>query len=99
MQFDYAATGRFMWRQLVRRCWTTTHQKWATSFLLAGFAIATCFVPHLGIAVFGTAFAGWWLTVFVVTMFFWLLGSRLGVEREKSALERQVQGSGSAGRL
>ena len=88
MKFDYTETRRSAWRLLMRLCWTTTHQKWTTSFIVAGLAIAVCFVPRLGIAVFGTAFAGWWLTVLLVTVFFGLVGSRVGIGREKSALEK-----------
>lgn len=91
MQFKYRATARFMFRQSVRLVWTTTQQKWTTSFVLAGMALATVFMPGLGIAVFGTAFAGWWFAVIVMTIFFGLVGNRVGVGREKATLLRQAQ--------
>lgn len=89
MKFDYRAVARFMARQFVRLAWTTTQQKWTTSFITAGLALATMVMPGLGIAVFGTAFAGWWFAVFIFTLFFGLVGNRVGVGREKATLLRQ----------
>lgn len=95
MQLDYRATARFMARQFVRLAWTTTQQKWTTSFIIGGLSLATLIMPGLGIAAFGTAFAGWWLAVFVTTVFFGLVGNRVGVGREKAALVRQSQDESS----
>ncbi|CDZ66615.1 Hypothetical protein NGAL_HAMBI2605_48910 [Neorhizobium galegae bv. orientalis] len=89
MQLNYRASARIMARQLVRLAWTTTQQKWTTSFIVVGLALATVAMPRLGIAVFGTAFAGWGVAVFVMTVFFGLVGNRVGVGREKAALLRQ----------
>lgn len=80
-----------MARQFVRLAWTTTQQKWTTSFIIAGLVLASMIMPGLGIAVFGTAFAGWWLAVFITTVFFGLVGNRVGVGREKATLMRQAQ--------
>ncbi|KEQ08057.1 hypothetical protein [Pseudorhizobium pelagicum] len=91
MQFDYRATARFMARQSVRLAWTTTQQKWTTSFVVVGLTLATLVMPGFGIAVFGTAFAGWWFAVFIMTLFFGLVGNRVGVGREKATLLRQTQ--------
>ena len=91
MQFDYRATARFMARQSVRLAWTTTQQKWTTSFFVVGLTLATLVMPGFGIAVFGTAFAGWWFAVFIMTLFFGLVGNRVGVGREKATLLRQTQ--------
>lgn len=91
MQFDYRATARFMARHSVRLAWTTTQQKWTTSFVIAGLVLATMVMPGLGIAVFGTAFAGWWFAVFITTLFFGLVGNRVGVGREKASLLRQTR--------
>lgn len=93
MKFEYGRTARFMRRQFVRHAWTTTQQKWTTSFIFGGLLIATIAVPPLGIAVFGTAFAGWWLTVFLMTLFFGLVGNRVGIGRERAALLRETQRS------
>ncbi|MCV9943934.1 MULTISPECIES: hypothetical protein [unclassified Rhizobium] len=90
MQFNYRATARFMLRQSVRLVWTTTQQKWTTSFVPAGMALTTVFMPGFGIAVFGTAFAGCWFAVVVMTVFFGLVGNRVGVGREKATLLRQT---------
>lgn len=91
MQFYYRATARFMARQFVRLAWTTTQQKWTTSFVVAGLALATLVMPGFGIAVFGTAFAGWWLAVVIMTIFFGLVGNRVGVGREKARLLHKAQ--------
>ncbi|MCZ8041676.1 MAG: hypothetical protein O9330_04300 [Beijerinckiaceae bacterium] len=53
--------------------------------------LATIAVPPLGIAVFGTAFAGWWFAVFLMTLFSGLIGNRFGIGREKAAAIRQTQ--------
>jgi hypothetical protein len=47
-------------------------------------------MPSFGIAVFGTAFAGWWLAVFLTTGVFGLVGNRLGIGREKATLLSQA---------
>ena len=91
MQFDYRATARFMARQSVRLAWTTTQQKWTTSFVVVGLTLATLVMPGFGIVVFGMAFAGWWFAVFIMTLFFGLVGNRVGVGREKATLLRQTQ--------
>jgi hypothetical protein len=83
-----------MHRQFVRFAWTSTQQKWTTAFILAGVALASIMMPGLGIAVFGTAFAGWWLAVLVMTVFFGLVGNRVGVGREHAKLLRQRQTDG-----
>ncbi|NRQ13486.1 hypothetical protein [Ensifer sesbaniae] len=88
MKFNFRARARLMSRLFVRLAWTTTQQKWTTSFVLAGMVLATMVTPGLGIAVFGTAFAGWWLAVFLATVFFGLLGNRVGVGREKARILR-----------
>lgn len=91
MQFDYRTTARFMARHSVRLAWTTTQQKWTTSFVVAGLTLATLVMPGFGIAVFGTAFAGWWFAVFIMTLFFGLVGNRVGVGREKAVLQQRTQ--------
>ncbi|MBX5172611.1 hypothetical protein HJB84_22525 [Rhizobium sp. NZLR1b] len=90
MEFNYRATARFMCRQVIRLVWTTSQQKWTTSFLLAGMTLAAILMPPFGIVVFGTAFAGWWFAVLVMTVFFGLVGNRVGVGREKAAIKRQI---------
>lgn len=93
MQLNYRATARFMRRQIIRMTWTTTQQKWTTSFVGGGLALASLLMPPFGIAVFGTAFAGWWLAVFILTVFLGLVGNRVGVGREKASLLRQSKAS------
>ncbi|MFS2326421.1 hypothetical protein U2P60_13565 [Brucella sp. H1_1004] len=91
MRFDFSATARFMRRQFIRRAWTTTQQKWTTSFVILGLTLATLVVPPFGIAVFGTAFAGWGAGVIILTLFFGLVGNRFGLEREKASLLREIK--------
>ncbi|MDQ0455162.1 hypothetical protein [Rhizobium paknamense] len=93
MQFNYRATARLIARHAVRLAWTTTQQKWTTSFGLAGLVLATMVTPSFGIVAFGTAFAGWWLAVFVITLLFGLMGNRVGVGREKATMVHQAQTS------
>lgn len=97
MQINYRATARFIARQFVRLAWTTTQQKWTTASVIAGMALATAIMPGLGIAVFGTAFAGWWLAVVIMTLFFGLVGNRVGVGREKATLLRRMQPNAQEG--
>ncbi|WFS02401.1 hypothetical protein [Rhizobium tumorigenes] len=91
MTFDYRGTARWMRQHFIQHAWTTTQQKWTTGGVVAGLTVATIVMPPLGIAVSGTAFAGWWLAVFVMTILFGLFGNRLGVGREKAELVRQAQ--------
>ncbi|TBG15989.1 hypothetical protein [Rhizobium leguminosarum] len=89
MKPNYAASARFLRRRFVRHAWTTTQQKWTTSFVVVGLLVASAVMPTFGIAVFGTAFAGWWLAVSLLTVFFGLLGNRAGIGLEKAALQRK----------
>ena len=88
MKLDFRATARFLARQAVKRAWTTSQQRWTTSFVGVGFLLAAIFVPPFGIAALGTAIAGWWIAVIVVTIVFGLVGNRFGIGREKAALLR-----------
>lgn len=45
-------------------------------------------MPSLGIAVFGTAFAGWSVAVLLFGAFSALVGNRIGVGLEKAVLEK-----------
>ncbi|WP_156941717.1 hypothetical protein [Mesorhizobium sp. WSM2561] len=51
-----------------------------------GLALATIVLPGLGIAIVGTALAGWWLVVAFFTVLSALCGNRVGIGREKAAL-------------
>jgi hypothetical protein len=83
-----------MRRQALRRAWTTTQQRWTTSFVIGGLVLATLVTPSFGIAVFGTAFAGWWVAVALLAVFSGLVGNRIGIGREKAAMERKGAESG-----
>lgn len=61
----------------------TPERKWTAVGLALGFGFALILVPPLGIAVFGTAFAGWWLAVAIVTAFGALVGNRAGIEVQR----------------
>lgn len=88
MKFDYRATARFMRVRLIEKAWTTSQQKWTSSCALGGLILTTLLMPPLGISVLGTAFAGWWLGVFVLTIFCGLVGNRIGIGKEKAAFEK-----------
>lgn len=91
MKFDYTVVARFMAQRLKRHAWTTPRQKWTTRGLVAGLAIATITVPPFGIAVFGTAFAGWWFAVFLMTLVCGLAGRHVGLGRELAAIKQSTQ--------
>ena len=95
MQLNYRRATRFLGRQFVRLAWTTTQQKWTTAGICAATITTIAFVPNLGIAIFGTAFAGWWVVLFVTAMLGGLAGNRVGVGREKAALLRQTESKNS----
>ena len=88
MTFNYTVTARWMRQRFIRHAWTTTQQKWTTSFVIGGLILATIVMPPFGIAVFGTAFAGWWFAVFLMTLVCGLVGNRFGIGREQNALKR-----------
>ncbi|MDI7920711.1 hypothetical protein [Ferirhizobium litorale] len=88
MSFDLRAAGRIVRAKIIRHTWTNTQQRWTTSFAVGGLVLGGIAVPPFGIAVFGTAFAGWWIAVLFVTLFCGLVGNRFGIGREKAALER-----------
>ena len=91
MRFDYAATARWMRQRFVRHAWTTSQQKWTTSFALGGMVLATMITPGFGIAVFGTAFAGWWAAVVLITIFSGLFGRHLSLSRSHAKLVKQIE--------
>ncbi len=94
MNFDFKETAQMMCAKFVRHAWTTTQQRWTTSFLAAGLIVATIIMPSFGIAVFGTAFAGWWLAVFFMTGVCGLVGNRVGIGRERASLLRHSEHGG-----
>lgn len=61
----------------------TPERKWTAVGVALGFGGALILVPPLGIAMFGTAFAGWWLVVGIVTALGALLGNRVGIEVQR----------------
>lgn len=89
MRFQFRRVSSWFKRMFIRHAWRTSQQKWTTSFVVAGFAIASLFMPGLGIAIFGTAFAGWWLAVLIVTVIFGMTGNRIGIGREKAEMQRR----------
>jgi len=93
MQFNYRAASRFMFRMFLRFAWRTAQRRWTTIGLAIGLILTTAFVPSLGIAIFGTAFAGWWVVLGVMTLLGGLVGKRVGIGREKATLMRQSETS------
>lgn len=85
MKFDYTVVARFMRQRFKRHAWTTPQQKWTTGGIIVGLVVATIVMPPFGIAVFGTAFAGWWFAVFLMTLVCGLVGNRFGIGREQKA--------------
>ncbi|MDM9645795.1 hypothetical protein [Rhizobium sp. S163] len=88
MKTSLASTSRLFMRLFLRHAWRTTQQKWTTSFAGGGLLLATFAMPSFGIAVFGTAFAGWGIAVVLFSAFSALVGNRIGVGREKAVLEK-----------
>lgn len=76
-------TSRVLYSRTAAYITKTPERKWTAVGVALGFGIALIFVPSLGIAAFGTAFAGWWLVVGVVTVFGALLGNRAGIEIQR----------------
>jgi hypothetical protein len=91
MNSNFRTAATIVRNRFIRHAWTTTQQRWTTSFVVAGLILATIVMPSFGIAVFGTAFAGWWLAVFIMTGVCGLVGNRVGVGREKASMMRQAE--------
>jgi amino acid transporter len=89
MNFDFKATAQLMLQRAIHHFWATPQQRWTTGSVIAGVVLASIFMPAFGIAVFGTAFAGSGIAVVVVTVFFGLVGNRIGIGREKAEMMRQ----------
>ncbi|MGO7388728.1 hypothetical protein ACCT20_36625, partial [Rhizobium ruizarguesonis] len=62
----------------MRHAWRTTQQEWTTSFALGGLLCGSFAMPSFGVAVFGTAFAGWWAGVLLFGIVMGLVGNRVG---------------------
>lgn len=90
MKRHWKTAAQIVQTTFIRRAWTTTQQRWTTASIVAGLLFASLVMPSFGIAVFGTAFAGWWLAVFLTTGVFGLVGNRLGIGREKATLLSQA---------
>lgn len=88
MKSIVASTSRPLIRLFFRHAWRTTQRKWTTSFAGGGLLLAIFAMPSFGIAVFGTAFAGWTGGILLFSVFSALLGNRIGVGREKAKLEK-----------
>ncbi|RVD37110.1 hypothetical protein EN742_20965 [Mesorhizobium sp. M4A.F.Ca.ET.020.02.1.1] len=91
MNQNFQTALRIVRNRFIRHAWTSTQQRWTTSFVVAGLILATIVMPSFGIAVFGTAFAGWWLAVFIMTGVCGLVGNRVGIGREKARMMRQAE--------
>ncbi|MEQ1901694.1 MAG: hypothetical protein ABL866_13290 [Devosia sp.] len=72
------------WTVLGRLVWSTPQRRRTTSFVLGALVLMTVFLPPIGIATRGGAFAGWWIAVFIGAVLSGLVGNRIGVAREKS---------------
>lgn len=93
MQFDYRAASLFMFRMFVRFAWRTAQRRWTAIGVAVALFLTTAFIPSLGIAIFGTAFAGWWIVLGVMALLGGLAGNRVGIGREKATLIRQSEAS------
>ena len=71
--------GTGVWASITK----TTERKWTVAGIGLTFVAALIFVPPLGIAAFGTAIAGWWIVVAVMTVFGAFAGNRMGIEVER----------------
>lgn len=85
MAFDYLGTGKRMRVIAQRYLLSTPQRKWTTYGVAAAFVLSVVLMPPIGIAVFGGAFAAWWLAVGVVTVIGALIGNRVGVHAELNA--------------
>ena len=75
---------------LKKLTWSTPQRKWTTTGLLAGLLAGLLFMPAMGLAVFGTAYAVWLWAVGLLTGVSGLLGNRLGLGIEHRALRKKV---------
>ncbi|OBY05976.1 hypothetical protein BAE36_17390 [Rhizobium leguminosarum bv. trifolii] len=91
MQLDYRAASHLMFRMFVRFAWRTAQRRWTTIGVGAALILTSAFIPNLGIAIFGTAFAGWWVVLGVMALLGGLAGNRVGIGREKATLIRQSE--------
>lgn len=85
MALDYRATAHAMRKAAQRYLLSTPQRRWTTYGVLAAFALSCVLMPPMGLAVFGGAFAAWWLAVAVVTFIGALIGNRVGVHSELKA--------------
>jgi hypothetical protein len=88
MNSTLVSASRLFIHLFLRHAWRTTQQKWTTSFAGGGLLLAMFAMPSFGIAVFGTAFAGWSVAVLLFGAFSALIGNRIGVGREKAVLQK-----------
>lgn len=86
MPLDFKAHA--LWLAAKAYVTKTSERKWTAAGIGIAFGLALIAVPPLGIAAFGTAIAGWWLVVAVVTIFGGLAGNRLGIELERRRSRR-----------
>lgn len=88
MSLSFAAIGRRMVVWVRALIWGTRERRWTTYWTIGGLVAASLFMPAIGIAVLGTAFAGWWLAVLVITLISGMFGNRLVVELDRRAAAR-----------
>lgn len=87
MAFDYIGNGKRMRVMAQRYLLSTPQRKWTTYGVVAAFVPASVLMPPFGIAVFGGAFAGWWVAVGIFTLIGGLAGNRWGVHAELKVKE------------
>jgi hypothetical protein len=86
----YLATSHALARRVCIYALSTTTRRWTTFGALAAAFLALYLVPPLGVAVLGTAFAGWWLVVFLAVLFGAVAGNAIGASR---ALKKERSGN------
>src|SRR5437867_1221534 len=79
---------------LKRFAWSTPQRRWTTTGLIGGLLAGIFFVPAMGLAVFGTAYAVWVWAVGLVAGIGGLLGNRYGLGRENADLKKRLSFAG-----
>lgn len=90
-------TSLRLWNKTRTYVMKTSERKWTVAGIGFAFLVACIFVPPLGIAAFGTAIAGWWIVVAVVTVLGAFAGNRMGIEVERRQVLREKREEPSGG--
>ncbi|MBM2711036.1 hypothetical protein JQK88_07200 [Mesorhizobium caraganae] len=86
------STSRQLAGAVRKQALSTTTRRWTTAGTMVAMLVAVIFVPAMGLALMGTAFAVWWFAVAIMMIFGGLVGGVIGLNKTNKNLHKRKSG-------